>query len=49
MSLEPDEQQFAFNYKLVPKDGDLLVEETPKLKRDAKKLLMALWIRMWGN
>ena len=49
MSLEPDEQQFAFNYKLVSKDGELLVEETPKLKRDAKKLLLALWVRMWGN
>lgn len=49
MSLDPDESQFAFNYKLIPKDGELLVEESPKLKRDAKKLLLALWVRMWGN
>ena len=49
MSLDPKEQQFAFNYKLVPMDGELLVEESPKLKRDAKKLLLALWARMWGN
>lgn len=49
MSLDPEETQFAFNYKLVSKEGELLVEETPKLKRDANKLLFALWGRMWGN
>jgi len=49
MSLDPDESQFAFNYKLIPKDGELSVEESPKLRRDAKKLLLALWVRMWGN
>jgi inner membrane protein len=48
MSLDADEAQFAFSYKLIPKDGELLVEENPKLKRDAKKLLLALWVRMWG-
>lgn len=49
MSLDADESQFAFSYKLVPKADGVLVEETPKLKRDAKKLLLALWLRMWGN
>jgi inner membrane protein len=49
MSLDRDEKQFAFSYKLVPQDGELLVEETPKLKRDTQKLLIALWGRMWGN
>ncbi|NKI25274.1 metal-dependent hydrolase [Arenibacter sp. 6A1] len=48
MSLEANEEQFAFNYKLLPNNGDLLVEETPKLKRDGKRLLSALWERMWG-
>jgi inner membrane protein len=48
MSLDADEAQFAFSYKLIPKDGELLVEENPKLKRDAKKLLLALWVRIWG-
>lgn len=49
MGLDPDESQFAFSYKLLPKADGLLVEETPKLKRDAKKLLLALWDRMWGE
>ncbi len=49
MSLDPAESQFAFSYKLVHDADGLLVEETPKLKRDAKKLLLALWDRMWGN
>jgi inner membrane protein len=48
MSLEADEDRFAFNYKLVPKKEDLVVEETPKLKEDAKLLLSALWERIWG-
>jgi len=48
MSLDPGETQFAFNYKLVLQDDNLLIEETPKLKRDAKRLLTALWGRMWG-
>tara|TARA_R110002050_G_scaffold33846_3_gene85683 strand:- start:4190 stop:5191 length:1002 start_codon:yes stop_codon:yes gene_type:complete len=49
MSLDSNESQFAFNYKLIQKDGAILVQESPKLKRDAKKLLLALWARMWGN
>lgn len=48
MSLEAGEERFAFSYKLLPVGGDVLVEETPKLKRDAKLLLSALWTRMWG-
>ena len=48
MSLEAEEERFAFSYRLTPVEGDVLVEETPKLKRDAKLLLSALWARMWG-
>ncbi|MCM4167065.1 hypothetical protein KCTC52924_00742 [Arenibacter antarcticus] len=48
MSLETEEERFAFNYKLIPTKGDLIVEETPKLQRDAKRLLSALWVRIWG-
>jgi inner membrane protein len=48
-SLTPNETQFAFSYRLIP-DGDTIrVEETPKFKRDAKKLLASLWQRIWGN
>lgn len=48
MSLEPDEDRFAFSYKIQSMEGGVVVEETPKLKRDAKLLLSALWARMWG-
>ena len=49
ISLNEKENQFAFSYKLVPDGDDLIVEERPKFKRDAKRLMAALWQRMWGN
>ena len=49
ISLDENETQFAFSYKLVPNGEDLIVEERPKFKRDAKRLMTALWKRMWGN
>lgn len=49
MSLEPEETQFAFSYKLKEEDDGLKVEEKPKMPSDAKKLLQALWTRIWGN
>ena len=35
--------------KYKSKIVDLIVEERPKFKRDAKRLMAALWKRMWGN
>ncbi|TDT46803.1 inner membrane protein [Maribacter spongiicola] len=49
ISLNKNETEFAFSYKLVPDGDDLFVEERPKFKRDAKRLMAALWQRMWGN
>lgn len=49
ISMDPKETQFAFSYRLGNKGGEVIVEETPKFKRDATRLLAALWYRMWGN
>ncbi|MBQ4913911.1 metal-dependent hydrolase [Maribacter sp. MMG018] len=49
ISLDGDENQFAFSYRLTPNGDDLYVHETPKLKRDAKRLMASLWKRIWGN
>lgn len=49
ISLAPDETQFAFSYKINENQGKVTVEEMPKMRSDAKKLLTALWHRMWGN
>jgi len=49
ISLEPDEQQFAFDYRLVQNENGVEVEETPRRTGDMKKLLSVLWKRIWGN
>ncbi|WP_339714449.1 metal-dependent hydrolase [uncultured Kriegella sp.] len=49
ISLDPNESKFAFSYKLVEKGEKVEVEEMPKMRGDAKKLLRELWQRMWGN
>ena len=49
ISLDSEEERFAFSYRIVPKGEEVMVEETPKLRSDAKHLLAALWLRIWGN
>ncbi|KPM33581.1 Membrane-bound metal-dependent hydrolase [Croceitalea dokdonensis DOKDO 023] len=49
LSLNPKETQFAFSYQLQPTKNGLQVHEVPKLRSDGKKLLSALWERIWGN
>ena len=50
VSLDPNETQFAFSYKLIEEEKGLKIEESPKYGGgDAKKLFRALWYRMWGN
>ncbi len=49
MSLDNDDEKFAFSYELNQTDDGLRVKETPKLKRDAKLLFASLWKRIWGN
>ncbi len=49
LSMDPKETRFAFSYELVQVQDEVDVIETPKLRPDARKLLAALWRRMWGN
>ncbi|SHJ88988.1 metal-dependent hydrolase [Pseudozobellia thermophila] len=50
VSLDPGETQFAFSYLLKPRpDGDVEVVKLPRRKDDAKRLMAALWKRIWGN
>lgn len=49
MSLDANEERFAFSYELAASNGELTVTETPKFREDAKKLLSPLWERIWGN
>jgi len=49
ISMDPKETQFAFSYELIPTENGLVVQEMPKYRADAKRLLNALWLRIWGN
>lgn len=49
MSLDANEQRFAFSYELDTSNEELTVNETPKFREDAEKLLVLLWERIWGN
>lgn len=50
LTMEPDAQDFVFQYKLVANNnGDLLFTETQKDRGDAEKLLKQLWERIKGN
>ncbi|CAM4286200.1 metal-dependent hydrolase [Zobellia roscoffensis] len=49
ISMDPKETQFAFSYELKPTENGLVVQEMPKYRTDAKRLLNALWLRIWGN
>ena len=49
ISMDENETQFAFSYRLVSRGDEVVVEETPKFKRDAKRLMTSLWERIWGN
>ncbi|QXP73952.1 metal-dependent hydrolase [Tenacibaculum sp. HL-MS23] len=50
LSLAPNSQNFVFKYKIIEdRLGNILLKEEPKDKRDGKKLLSELWIRLKGN
>ena len=49
ISMDETDTQFAFSYKIVPNGKDIIVEEMPKFKRDAKRLMASLWQRIGGN
>ena len=49
ISMDETDTQFAFSYKILPNGKDIIVEEMPKFKRDAKRLMASLWQRIGGN
>ena len=49
ISLNPIDPKFAFSYKLLKINNEVIVEETPKFKEDAQNVLIELWARIWGN
>lgn len=50
LSLEPKAENFVFKYKInVDNFGKVTFTEEPKDKRDGKKLIADLWIRLKGN
>lgn len=50
LTLEPKSENFVFKYKIeVDTFGKVTFTEAPKDKRDGKKLLSDLWVRLKGN
>ena len=50
LNLESGSQDFVFQYKIeVDNSGDVTFIKQEKNKRDAKKLMLDLWIRVQGN
>lgn len=49
LSVDPKEERFAFSYTLQPKDSTTIVQEVPKNKKDAPKLLKDLFARIIGQ
>lgn len=50
LSMKPNTENFVFKYKIeIDANGTPFFTEEPKEKRDAKKLLSELWLRIKGN
>ncbi|WP_422090098.1 metal-dependent hydrolase [Tenacibaculum ovolyticum] len=50
LSMKPKAENFVFKYKITVDDsGDVIFTEEPKDKRDGKKLISDLWVRLKGN
>ena len=50
LSIQPNATNFVFKYKIeIDKNGTPIFTEEPKEKRDGKKLLSELWVRIKGN
>ncbi|TXD52510.1 MULTISPECIES: metal-dependent hydrolase [unclassified Polaribacter] len=50
LSIQPNAENFVFKYKIeVDKNGTPFLTEEPKEKKDGKKLLSDLWLRIKGN
>ena len=50
MNAEPNDLQFSFSYQIIKENGKVKATELPnKNRKEAKKLLGKLWVRLWGN
>ncbi|WBX76986.1 metal-dependent hydrolase [Tenacibaculum ovolyticum] len=50
LSLKPKAENFVFKYKITVDDSsNVIFTEEPKDKRDGKKLISDLWVRLKGN
>ncbi|WP_411029937.1 metal-dependent hydrolase [Spongiimicrobium sp. 3-5] len=49
ISLDPEETQFVFSYKILLEKGAVTMEETEKFDTEGQKLLSELWKRILGN
>ncbi len=50
LSMDTRAENFVFKYKITEDDsGNIIFREEPKDKRDGKRLLSDLWIRLKGN
>lgn len=50
MNAEPNDLQFSFSYQITEENGEIKAAELPnKNRKEAKKLLVKLWVRLWGN
>jgi inner membrane protein len=50
LSLKPKAENFVFKYKItVDNSSNVIFTEEPKDKRDGKKLISDLWVRLKGN
>ncbi len=49
MSLAPNEDKFAFSYKIVKGNNGIVLEEQPKYTEGIKEIFSVLWNRICGN
>jgi inner membrane protein len=50
MNADKNDMQFSFSYHITQENGEIKAVELPnKNRKEAKKLLGKLWVRMWGN
>ncbi|RAR46545.1 metal-dependent hydrolase [Flavobacterium lacus] len=50
MNADKNDMQFSFSYHITEENGEVKAVELPnKNRKEAKKLLGKLWVRMWGN
>lgn len=50
MNADKNDLQFSFSYQITEENGEIKAAELPnKNRKEAKKLLSKLWVRLWGN